>query len=130
MSEPTILFRAAQPGIDPEVELRAWPPDETAGDLGIMYVLEALGVSIIVRDRADGLYVHLCTVDAETPRRQPHLPLVVEVNNGGENQYGEATGSEYRCLGCRHIIVSDEFLNNESPECPKCGSDMQPTLIP
>ncbi len=68
-----------------------WDPDPDLGDLGPMYVLDVLGVCVSIRDRDDGLYVHLDTTDTESPRLQPDLPLVVEVNNGGENHYGGTT---------------------------------------
>lgn len=76
--------------IDEDASVQIFPPDAEAGDLGPMYVLDALGVSLLVRQRADGVYVHIDR-DAESapPAGTDDLPLIVEVNNGGENVYGE-----------------------------------------
>lgn len=64
-------------------ELRVWEPNPAEGDLGRMYVLEALGATLLVRERQDGTYVH---VEDEGVIR---APLLVEVNNGGEQVHGE-----------------------------------------
>lgn len=68
-------------------ELRIWEPgvhgDDNERDLGRMFVLEALGVSLLVRERQDGTYVH---VEDEGVIRKP---LLVEVDNGGEHPYGK-----------------------------------------
>src|ERR1039457_960034 len=49
-----------------------------------MYCLEALGLSIIVRRRQGGSYIH---IDTQELAEEPLLPLEVEVNNGGEASY-------------------------------------------
>jgi hypothetical protein len=49
-----------------------------------MYVLEALGLRILVRRRAGGSYVH---VDTKKAIDRPSLPLAVEVNHSGEAVY-------------------------------------------
>lgn len=71
----------------PDIEVREWPPNTDEGDLGVMYVIDVLGVQITVRDRTDGLYVHVDVTDADRERLDPELPLIVEVNNSGENEY-------------------------------------------
>lgn len=63
-------------------ELRVWEPNVHENDLGRMYVLEALGASAVIREREDGTYVH---IEDEGVIRKP---LLVEVNNGGEQDYG------------------------------------------
>lgn len=69
-------------------DVRVFPPDPTAGDLGPMFVLDALGVSALVRQREDGMYVHIDRDAAtEAPAGTEGQPLIVEVNNGGENTY-------------------------------------------
>jgi hypothetical protein len=63
----------ARPGADPG----GMPSD--------MYVLDALGVSVLVRRRSASTYVHIDTIDTATG--QPLSPVLVEVNNGGESEY-------------------------------------------
>lgn len=86
-------------------ELRVWEPgvhgDEGERDLGRMYVLEALGVSLLVRERQDGTYVH---VENEGVVREP---LLVEVNNGGENAYGEDSAPHPSEDGTVHELSTD-----------------------
>jgi hypothetical protein len=52
-----------------------------------MYVLEALGLRILVRRRAAGSYVH---VDTKEAIDRASLPLYVEVNHGGETIHRDA----------------------------------------
>jgi hypothetical protein len=49
-----------------------------------MLVLDALGVSLSVRQRADGLYVHVDDGEASTPPVGV-ADLLVEVRNAGES---------------------------------------------
>jgi hypothetical protein len=56
-----------------------------------MYVLEALGLRILVRRRHDGSYVHIDTREAMD---RPGLPLHVEVNHAGEATHGDAPRPE------------------------------------
>jgi len=49
-----------------------------------IYVIDVLGLRILIRRRAAGTCVHIDTQDSAQP---PLLPLAVEVNNGGENTY-------------------------------------------
>lgn len=72
-------------------ELRVWEPDAAQNDRGRMYVLDALGVTLLVREREDGTYVH---VDDDGDTHPFTGPLLVEVNNGGEHAYGEATDQQ------------------------------------
>jgi hypothetical protein len=64
-------------------ELRVFAPDPAEGDLGRMWVLDVLGVLVLIRQRADGLYVH---VDADATSQPVSTVLLVEVNNGGEQE--------------------------------------------
>jgi hypothetical protein len=65
-------------------ELRVFAPHPDDGDLGRMLVLDALGVSLSVRQRADGLYVHVDDGEASTPPVGV-ADLLVEVRNAGES---------------------------------------------
>lgn len=64
-------------------QVRVWESDTLQNDLGRMYVMDALGVSVLVREREDGTYVHI--EDEGVVRK----PLLVEVDNGGEHSYGD-----------------------------------------
>ena len=67
-----------------EHNVRVFPPDAEEGDVGPMFVFEALGVSIIVRERqAEDGAIPFLHIESMTGK-----PLDVEVNNGGENRYG------------------------------------------
>jgi hypothetical protein len=68
----------------PDGELRVFEPDTSQGDLGPMYVLDVLGVSLLIRQRADGVYVHL---DGDATSHAVSSTLLVEVNNGGESEH-------------------------------------------
>jgi hypothetical protein len=49
-----------------------------------MYVLDVLGVSLLIRQREDGVYVH---IDGDADSQQVSPVLLVEVNNGGEAKH-------------------------------------------
>lgn len=66
------------------LNLRTYAAEPQHGDRSAHVVLEVLGVTIGVRRRADETFVHLDT--DELPEQ--FGPLVVEVDNGGENVYG------------------------------------------
>ncbi|MGH3409303.1 MAG: hypothetical protein ACRDRJ_43445 [Streptosporangiaceae bacterium] len=68
-------------------ELRWFAADQAEGDHSDMYVLDVLGVSTLVRRRADDTYMHIDTLELPEP---PRMPLAVEVNNGGEAIHGAA----------------------------------------
>ncbi|SRR6266540_1702081 len=68
----------------PDGELRVWQPNAAQNDLGRMYVLDVLGVSVLVRQRDDGLYVH---IDGDADSRQVSPVLLVAVNNGDESEH-------------------------------------------
>jgi hypothetical protein len=84
--EPTL--GAYRPGALPlpEGELRVFEPDASQGDQGRMYVLDVLGVSLLIRQRADGTYVHV-DGDATSEGIEGVTTLLVEVNNGGEAEH-------------------------------------------
>jgi hypothetical protein len=65
-------------------ELRVFAPDTSQGDLGPMYVLDVLGITVLLRQRADGVYVHL---DGDATSDAVSSTLLVEVNNGGEQEH-------------------------------------------
>lgn len=55
--------------------------EATGDDVSRMYVLDVLGVSLLIYLRDDGTpYVHV-------DREDDPGPLLVEVNNGGEEEY-------------------------------------------
>lgn len=72
-----------------DVQLREWPPNRDEGDVGVMYVLDVLGLNIIVRERDDSIYVHV-DGDSVTEATRPGLAIAVEVNNGGEAIHGRS----------------------------------------
>jgi hypothetical protein len=66
--------------------VQMYPPDRAEGDLGPMYVLDALGVSVLVRERHGDVYVH---VDDDSATERPgDKPLTYEVNNSGQHTLG------------------------------------------
>jgi hypothetical protein len=65
-------------------ELRVYEPDPAQGDLSRRYVLDVLGVAMLVHHRPDGLYAHL---DGDAVSRQVSPVLLVEVNNAGEQAH-------------------------------------------
>lgn len=71
----------------PDGQLRIFEPDEDEGDLGRMYVLDVLGMSVLVHERSDGIYIHIDADPVSDP--VPNSRLIYEVNNGGEHYAGE-----------------------------------------
>jgi hypothetical protein len=67
--------------------LRIWEPDPTVHDLGRMHVLDVLGVSLMIRERPDGIYVSIERDGDSPPARSGHL--IVEVENTGATHYGD-----------------------------------------
>lgn len=64
-----------------DAEIRVFPQNRDTDDASDMYVMDVLGVSVLVRQRTDGTtYIH---VDNE----ESGSALTVEVNNSGENEY-------------------------------------------
>ncbi|WP_433444633.1 hypothetical protein [Nonomuraea sp. CA-141351] len=98
--------------IDDDCEVRVFDPDPDQGDVSRMYVMEAHGVSMLVYVRNDGsgTYVHV-----ENEGIPPeHGPLLVEVNNSGENTYDVPGGEDsppaatfhLQCAACEHDCTS------------------------
>lgn len=71
-----------------DVHLREWMPNREEGDVGVMYVLDVLGLNIIVHENEDVVYVHIDSNDAVTEASRPGLSIAVEVNNSGETIHG------------------------------------------
>jgi hypothetical protein len=66
-----------------DAEVRWYPAGSGTDDRSDMYVLEVLGVTLLVRKRGSGrrhteTYVHV----------ESRAPVVLEVNNGGTIEYG------------------------------------------
>lgn len=61
-----------------------WFPADEAMPHSAMYVLDAHGLSILARQRAEDSYIH---IDTQETADAPLLPLAVEVDNGGEAAY-------------------------------------------
>lgn len=66
-----------------------WCPADADAPHSDTFAVEALGLSILVRRRADDSYVHIDTVHVH---EDAVLPLVVEVDGGGERTYETSTG--------------------------------------
>jgi hypothetical protein len=64
--------------------LVGWVPSDADMPAGDAYSLEAFGVEVILRRRADTTYLHVDTLHTAEP---PLMPLEVEVNNGGETSH-------------------------------------------
>jgi hypothetical protein len=64
-------------------EIQWFPPDEGMPH-SPMFVMDALGLSILARQREDASYIHIDTMETA---EAPLLPLAVEVDNGGEATY-------------------------------------------
>ena len=67
-------------------EIRWYPANQEEDDHSDMYVVDVLGLSIVIRRRAGDTYIH---VDTQETAEQPRLPLAIEVDNGGEAAYGQ-----------------------------------------
>jgi hypothetical protein len=72
----------------PDGELRVWEPDSHVTDIGRMYVLDLLGVCLLIREREDGVYVHLDR-DSDTAT-DPERDVIIEFDNGGETVHPAA----------------------------------------
>jgi hypothetical protein len=98
--------------IDDDCEVRVFDPDPEQGDVSRMYVMEAHGVSMLVYVRSDGSGTFVHVENEGIPPE--HGPLLVEVNNGGENAYGELSGENsppaavfhLQCAACEHDCTS------------------------
>lgn len=71
----------------PDGEVIVWEPDVDEGDLGRMYVLDVLGISVLVRERDGDVYVHVETTDALSDR-PGDKPVAYEINNDGDHLLG------------------------------------------
>jgi hypothetical protein len=70
----------------PDGYLRIWEPGVLQNTLGRMYVLDVLGVVTHIREREDGTYMQIDrAADSEVT---DHPDLLVEVNDGGEMDFG------------------------------------------
>jgi hypothetical protein len=67
-------------------EVRIFAAEPAENDPGAMYVLDVFGVCLQIRQRDDGMYVHVDTDKMPADQR----PLIVEVDNAGEQAYGDA----------------------------------------
>ncbi|GGM90055.1 hypothetical protein ACFFX1_49345 [Dactylosporangium sucinum] len=76
---------AAQALLD-ALTLRTYPAEPGTDDRGEQVVISVYGVDLSIRRRADGVFVHVDSVDMPADL----LPLIGEFNNGGENVYAEA----------------------------------------
>lgn len=65
-------------------QVRTWEQEVHSNDFGRMYVLDVFGVSLLIRQREDGLFIH---IDRDAESEPIEGDLIVEVNNGGENVY-------------------------------------------
>jgi hypothetical protein len=83
LSDPPVFIPPTTLAL-PEGQLRVYEPDPAAGDLGRMYVLDVLGISLLIRQRADGVYVH---ADSDATSAAVSSTLLVEVNNSGESEH-------------------------------------------
>jgi hypothetical protein len=68
-------------------ELRIFEPDRAEGDRGRMWVLDVHGVALRIRQRADGLYVHVDDSDGASRPPAGVTDLLVEVRNAGEQEH-------------------------------------------
>jgi hypothetical protein len=88
-------------------ELRVFEPDPAEGDLGRMWVLDVLGVSLLVRQRPDGVYVHVDDGDATTPPEGADA-LLVEVRNAGESEHTLSAEASPSARPRRVVLVWDD----------------------
>jgi len=68
------------------VGLRAYPMDGHPDETKEHVVITVHGVDVSIRGREDDLFVHIDSTERDTEDAERY-PLVVEVNNGGENEY-------------------------------------------
>ena len=63
-------------------EIRVFPPNDKEGDTSTMYILDVFRTTVQIRLRPEGgVYVHVRDEDRSDP-------FLVEVNDGGANEYG------------------------------------------
>jgi hypothetical protein len=74
----------------PDGQLRVWEPHAAQNDLGPMYVLDVFGITVLVRQRTDGLYVH---IDGDAESQPVSRVLLVEVQDGGESEHSLEPGA-------------------------------------
>ncbi|MFG2076906.1 DNA-directed RNA polymerase subunit alpha C-terminal domain-containing protein [Nonomuraea maritima] len=97
--------------IDDGCEVRVFDPDPDQGDVSPMYVMEALGVSMLVYVRKDGSGTYVHVEDEGIPEGRG--PLLVEVNNSGENTYGDA-GSGGRTSELQDMLTDAAVIADPS----------------
>jgi hypothetical protein len=64
--------------------VRVFEPVPASGDLGRMYVMDVFGMTLMIREREDGMYVAIDHDGESDPSPLTYGPLGVEVNSGGE----------------------------------------------
>jgi hypothetical protein len=102
----------------PGGEVRILPRSQEAGDRSDLYVLDVLGLTVLVRVRDRDTFVH---IDGDGMGEIQRRPLVVEVFNGGETDYGE---SWVYCDGCGAILAREgECLDGDGYDglCGNCA---------
>ena len=85
MSDPRIVPLSL--GASYDAEVRIYPQAPGTDDASDMYVLDALGVTVLIRQRTDGsTYVHVDDDGMDAFKG----PLVYEIRNNGENWTGQS----------------------------------------
>lgn len=115
----------------PDGTLRIFEPDPEEGDRTRMYVLDVLGVSLMVYQKKNGrLFVYVDPdAGSDAPKGSRGLALAVEVGNSGENLYGEDCTHEW-AAGMMAIHPEDAVevdkarraAGEDGVECHKCGA--------
>ncbi len=102
----------------PGGEVRVLPRSEQVGDRSDIYVLDVLGLTVLVRVRDGDTFVH---IDGDGMGEIQRMPVVVEVFNGGESSHGEAW--DY-CDGCGALVAKGgEVLDGDGYDgrCAACA---------
>src|SRR5262249_6865621 len=107
----------------PGGEVRIWPASQGGGgDLSDSYVLDVLGLTVLVRVRKTDTFVH---IDGDGMAERQRMPVVVEVFNGGENDYGEPWTY---CDECGAVLERDgEVIDGDGYDglCGNCADQAE-----
>jgi hypothetical protein len=102
----------------PGGQVRILPRAAEVGDRSDVYVLDVLGLTVLVRVRDRDTFVH---IDGDGMGEIQRRPVAVEVFNGGENDYGE---SWVYCDECGAILErGGECLDGDGYDglCGNCA---------
>jgi hypothetical protein len=100
----------------PGGEVRILPRSEQDGDCSDIYVLDVLGLTVLVRGRDRDMFVH---IDGDGMGEIQRMPVAIEVFSGGESSHGEEW--DY-CDGCGTMLAKDGKVIDEGGYDGRCAA--------